>query len=229
MPSQNPGIFRELAETRNIKFYEIDLHAGDSILDIEHFDALWVMGGAMNVWEEDEYPWLREEKEVIQDAVETHQLPFLGICLGHQLLAEALGGSVDKSKSHEVGLFEVTPTEAGINHPLLFNLPEIMPWVNVHLVEVSRAPEQAIILAESEACKNHMMQIGQHAYSCQFHPEVCSYTVGDWMKIPGIPGALEELLGTDGLKHFKAKIADHLPAHNSAAAQLFDNWISLVF
>ncbi len=229
MPSQNPGIFRELAESQDIEFCEIDLHAGDAIPDIEQFDALWAMGGSMNVWQEDEYPWLIEEKRVIRQAIGVLEMPFFGICLGHQLLADALGGSVDKTENHEIGLFEVKPTEAGINHPLLENLQEKTHWVNVHLVEVTRAPTDAIILAESQVCRNHIMQIGKHAYSCEFHPEVCSNTVDAWMEIPGIPAMLEELLGRDGLDYFKTSIADHLPAHNAAAAQLFDNWIKLVF
>jgi len=53
MPSQNPGIFRDFAESQNVNFIEIDLHAGDKIPDLKDFDALWVMGGSMNVWEED--------------------------------------------------------------------------------------------------------------------------------------------------------------------------------
>ena len=168
-----------------------------------------------------------EEKRIIRLAVEELEMPFFGICLGHQLLADALGGSVDKSDNYEIGLFQVMPTRAGIDHPLLSNLPEIMQWVNVHLVEVTRAPEGAIILAESRTCKNHIMQIGQHAYSCEFHPELCGNTVEEWMKIPGIPKALEQLIGVDGLSYFKSSIADYLPAHNAAAAHLFDNWIKI--
>ncbi len=229
MPSQNPGIFQELAATRSIEFYEIDLHAGDAIPDIGQFDALWVMGGSMNVWQEDEYPWLIEEKRVIRQVVGALEMPFFGICLGHQLLAEALGGSVDKTENHEIGLIQITPTAAGINHPLLFNMPETMQWVNVHLVEVTRAPEGAVILAESRVCKNHIMQIGPRVFSCEFHPEVCSDTVDQWMKIPGIPEALEELIGVEGLNYFKNSIAEYLPVHNAAATQLFDNWIKLVF
>ncbi len=63
MPSQNPGIFRSFAEKQSVRFIEIDLHAGDEIPDLTLYDGLWVMGGSMNVWEEDKYPWLIEEKK----------------------------------------------------------------------------------------------------------------------------------------------------------------------
>ena len=106
MASQNPGIFRDFAESQNISFHEIDLHAGDQIPELKDFDGLWVMGGSMNVWEEDQYPWLVNEKAAIREAVRSLNMPFLGICLGHQLLAEALDGKARKTDNYEVGLFK---------------------------------------------------------------------------------------------------------------------------
>ncbi len=73
------------------------------------------------------------------------------------------------------------------------------------------------------------MQVGSKAYSCQFHPEVCDHTMSEWMKIPGIPEALEQLLGLQGVEDFKISVGDHLQAHNAAANQLFHNWCELVF
>lgn len=229
MPSQNPGIFRDYAEILGIKFTEIDLHANDKIPDITLFDGLWVMGGAMDVWEENIYPWLIEEKQVIRQAVEELAMPFLGICLGHQLLAEAMGGKVDKTPCHEVGLFDVYPTLDGQNHPLLTNLPNPSSWVNVHFAEVTRAPKRAVVLAESKVCRNHLMQVGQHAYSCQFHPEVCAHTVDEWLKIPGFIDLMEDRFGPDAIADFSSSINDNLPSHNSNAFLLFKNWFNLVF
>ena len=152
MPSQNPGIFRNFAEKQNIRFVEIDLHAGEEIPDLTLYDGLWVMGGSMNVWEEDKYPWLIEEKKAIKCAVQELNMPFLGICFGHQLLAEAIGGRAEKTDQYEVGLFEIEPTKEGQDHPLLNNLGVSTKWVNVHLVEVVRPPQGAIILARSTNC-----------------------------------------------------------------------------
>ena len=109
MTSQNPGIFRDFADIQNVSFHEIDLHAGDKIPNLEKFDGLWVMGGSMNVWEEEEFPWLIEEKEAIRHAVEDLNMPFLGICLGHQLLAVAMGGKAVNTGRYEVGYLKLSP------------------------------------------------------------------------------------------------------------------------
>ena len=229
MTSQNPGIFRDFADSQNISFHEVDLHAGEKIPELRDYDALWVMGGSMNVWEEDKYPWLIDEKEAIRQAVKDLKMPFLGICLGHQLLAEALGGKAEKADNHEVGLFEITPTIEGQNHPLLNGFDSSEKWVNVHLVEVTEAPQGSRILASSNQCKNHIMQVSENAYSCQFHPEVCSHTFEGWMCIPGIPEALEDLLGAKGLSDFESEVEQNLMANQKASLTLFKNWCDLVF
>ena len=229
MESQNPGIFRKLAAASHVQFSEIDLHAGEAIPDINAFDALWVMGGSMDVWQEHEFPWLVAEKQLIRDIVESQRMPFLGICLGHQLLAEALGGKAEPTAQHEIGLFQITPTDAGTGHPLLKNLPQPSLWVNVHRAEVTQLPPGAISLARSKICANHIMQVGNSAFSVQFHPEVCEHTVENWMKIPGIPQALHDLLGQQGVDSFHASIADYLTTHNRAAQHLFLNWLNIVF
>ena len=221
MTSQNPGIFRDFAESQNISFHEVDLHAGEKIPELRDYDALWVMGGSMNVWEEDKYPWLIEEKEAIRQAVNDLKMPFLGICLGHQLLAEALGGKAEKADNHEVGLFEITPTIEGQNHPLLNGFDSSEKWVNVHLVEVTEAPQGSRILASSNQCMNHIMQVSENAYSCQFHPEVCSHTFEGWMCIPGIPEALEDLLGAKGLSDFESEVEKNLKSNRKASHTLF--------
>lgn len=229
MPSQNPGIFRELAKTRGVNFTEVDLHAGEKLPVLDGFDGLWIMGGSMDVWDEAEFPWLRAEKALIREAVTTRELPFFGICLGHQLLADALGGEVVPAEAFEIGLHDVMPTRDGRDHALLTGLPCPTRWVNVHRAEVARPPPGARVLAASEACANHAMQVGDAAFSVQFHPEVCAHTVDAWLEIPGIPAAMESLLGAGAAEDFRRRVEAHRPEHNRAAARLFDNWLGLVY
>lgn len=229
MASQNPGIFHSFAKEHDVVFDEIDLYENDSIPELKNYRGLWVMGGSMNVWEEGKFPWLIEEKKAIRHGVEELDMPFLGICLGHQLLAEAFGGKAGPTNQYEIGIFQITPTKAGLNHPFLANLPTIPGWTNAHLAEIKQTPANAKILATSENCDNHAMSIGEKAFSVQFHPEMCETTLADWLDIPGIVPVLTEKLGKDGFEKFKKDIEENRPALNIGAKQLFENWLSLVY
>ncbi len=104
---EHPGIFRDFLKADGFTYDAVELdEARDSALD--RYDALWVMGGPMDTWEEDQHPWLIAEKAAIREAVIDRRLPYFGLCLGHQLLAAALGGEVGKMAISEVGLLGVT-------------------------------------------------------------------------------------------------------------------------
>ena len=86
---------------------------------------------------EDEFPWQIEEKAAIRKAVNELNMPFLGICLGHQLLADALGGKVSRCSSFEIGAFTIEATEQGNKHPFMSGLCQDIPWINIHIAEVT--------------------------------------------------------------------------------------------
>ncbi len=229
MPSQNPGIFRTFAQSFGLNFTEVDLHAGDTIPTLTDYDGLWVMGGSMNVWDVEQYPWLIEEKQIIRDVIQTEEMPFLGVCLGHQLAAEALGGTVNPAKHNELGLFEVQLTEAGRQHELFLDMPSNTHWVNVHLAEVELIPDAAVVLARSALCPVHALQLGPKAFSVQFHAETCEHTVADWLQIPGVPELLARELGEDWEAVFSNVIEANLVEHTAQARLLLRNWCNLCF
>ena len=118
IPVEHPGVFREFLAVDGHGWLAVELDTGEAIPDLGDFDMLWVMGGPMDTWQEDDYPWLIDEKRAIREAVYERKMPFLGICLGAQLLADALGGTTGPMRTSEVGVMEVGLTEEGLVDPL---------------------------------------------------------------------------------------------------------------
>src|SRR3546814_6864991 len=104
------------------------------------------MGGPMDVWETDVHPWLAAEMAAIRDWVEAGR-PFLGICLGHQLLAAALGGTVDRMAAPEVGIMPVELTEAGCRDPLFHGVDRVSACLQWHGTAVVTPPPGADLIA----------------------------------------------------------------------------------
>ncbi len=80
---EHPGIFRDFMAEDGIEWDAVELDEGEAIPDLGDYAALWVMGGPMDVWEEDAHPWFKAEKAAIREAVTERGLPYFGFCLGH--------------------------------------------------------------------------------------------------------------------------------------------------
>jgi GMP synthase-like glutamine amidotransferase len=222
------GVFEQFCHDAGIAIDTVDLENGDAFPKLEGYSALWVMGGPMNVNEEEEFPWLVEEKILIKTAVQDLHLPYMGICLGAQLLADALGGEVKSMPSPEVGLLQVTMTSAGLNHPLMAGLPETLTVFQWHGQEVKRLPLRATLLASSTHCQVQAYVFGDYAFGLQFHSEATDVTVEEWVQIPSYRADLEVTLGLIGTEDLKRSVDKQLAVMNSEAKIVFDNFLQII-
>ncbi|MEQ8898448.1 MAG: type 1 glutamine amidotransferase [Roseovarius sp.] len=223
---EHPGVFRKFLREDGHTWEAIELDEGEPLPDsAEGFDALWVMGGPMDTWQEEQHPWLKDEKAFIRKAVAEDGLPYLGLCLGHQLLAEALGGSVGPSKTPEIGVMDVQLTEAGASGVLFDGLPERFDCLQWHSAEVTALPEGAQVLATSPDCAVQAMKWETRAYSMQFHMEIEADTVQNWNNIPEYAGALDKAIGADAVHDLEAACAERMESFNERAERLYINWL----
>jgi GMP synthase-like glutamine amidotransferase len=225
---EHPGSFRDFWDARGFERRTVELDAGEPIPPLEPFDLMAVMGGPMDVWEEDAHPWLAAEKKAIRAWVAELRRPYLGICLGHQLLAVALGGEAAPMARPEVGLGAVELTVEGRGDPLFAGLPDRIEAFQWHGVEVTRLPEGATPLARNAACAVQAMRVGTHAYGLQFHPEIVDETVADWRRVPEYWASLQASLGPEAAEALAGLVTPRLPAFRATAGRLEANLARIV-
>ncbi|MFT5111491.1 MAG: GMP synthase-like glutamine amidotransferase [Parasphingorhabdus sp.] len=220
---EHPGIFREFLDADGHAWQPVELDVGEAIPDLRDFDALWVMGGPMDVWQEKENPWLVAEKAAIREAVTELKLPYLGFCLGHQLLAEALGGRVGLSVNPEIGILDVHRVAEQAS-PFLQDVPASIKSLQWHSAEVQSVPSDVPILMQTPACAIQAISYASHAFSVQFHVELTASTVGEWCEIPEYRMALEKSLGEGAMSAMDSDATTHMTEFNQLSKLLYDNW-----
>ncbi len=192
---EHPGSLRTYLKEDGIEWDAVQLDAGEPIPELEPYDALWVMGGPMDVWDVEEYPWLIDEKHAIRKWVRNLERPYLGLCLGHQLLADALGGSCGPARPPEIGILEIELTREGQQDRVFGGLPIRQKCLQWHSVEVTQLPEGASVLVSSNACLVQAMRVGTNAWSAPYHVELEHDTISNWGVVPAYAQALENALG----------------------------------
>lgn len=221
---EHPGSLRNYLREDGVDWDAVELDEGEPIPDLTNYDALWVMGGPMDVWDVEDHPWLIAEKDAIRTWVTELKKPYLGLCLGHQLLADALGGTCGPARPPEIGVMKVELTEAGKKDPVFGSLPETQKCLQWHSVQVAQMPKDAVCLASSNDCAIQAMRVGNHAWSAQYHVECEPETVPNWGKVPAYAAALEQSLGAGALDTM-IKDADAAMADFSACSRkLYQNF-----
>ncbi|MFT3682703.1 MAG: type 1 glutamine amidotransferase [Ferruginibacter sp.] len=186
---EGPGTICEWAKQNDhsityTPFYKAD-HSLPALAD---FDVLLVMGGFMNVDEEERFPWLKEEKALIRKSVVAGK-KIIGICLGAQLIAAALGSKVYKGKEKEIGIFPVNFTEEALRHALFNHFINPYPVFHWH-GDTFDIPAGAVLLASTTVCRNQAYLIGHNVIGLQFHFEMDEAAVDSMLQHEG--SALQE-------------------------------------
>ena len=180
--TEKAGTLLDHLNKNGIPFQSIRLYErGYALPPLDSAAALIVMGGPMNVYEEDKFPFLREENLYIKEAVK-NKVPYLGICLGSQLLAKALGARVYKAKRAEVGWDDVRLSESaqkdGIFSGLDLSSLKVLQWHE----DTFDLPEGAVHLASSPAVPHQAYSLDGLFYGLQFHVEVDRPMLQQWFE-----------------------------------------------
>lgn len=222
---EHPAAFSKHMEAAGDTAHIVRWHRGETPPNLDGFDMLLVMGGPMDVWETEANPWLIEEKDAINKWVREIARPYLGVCLGHQLLSEALGGACQKMTVPEIAVAMVNQTEMAQSDPIFSALPHRFPTLQWHGVEISVLPENSAILARNEACSIQAFRVGDKAWGVQFHPEVESTTLRDWMNDTANRDCAIDWLGSaEAADQFIRDCEQDVPAFLERSATIYNAW-----
>jgi GMP synthase-like glutamine amidotransferase len=224
MNHDHPGNFADFFAEDGIVPIFVRLFAGETIPSLASYDMMLVLGGAQDTWQSDEHPWLAVEKEAIREWVWDRAKPYIGICLGHQLLCDALGGKVGPAKASEVGIFEVTQTSEGATHPFFRGLPKVQTVMQWHHAEVQRSPQGARVLATSPAANVQSVAIENTALGTQFHCEFTPQSVLGWSSLPDYVAALERQHGSGAYNRLLSDCFSLLPKMAANTRVLWNNF-----
>jgi GMP synthase-like glutamine amidotransferase len=175
------GLLGRVVRARGVPI--VSAHAWEGDLDgmrAGDFAGIVPLGGSMQSWDEARMPFLGRERELLREAVD-EGVPVLGICLGGQLLARALGAEVYPSERPERGWLTIEATPDAAMDPLLAHLREPVGVYQWHL-DVFDLPDGAVRLARSDLSANQAFRYGERAWGLQFHPEVDAPIFAGWMQ-----------------------------------------------
>lgn len=190
---------------------------------LDRYHALIVLGGPMNSDQIDTYPNLRTEVEIIREAVE-RDMSVLGICLGAQLLAKALGGAVERNPTREIGWYDVELTAEGVADPVLSAFAERQPVFQWHEDGI-RLSERCVHLARSPASEVQAFRYREHAYGFQFHLEVDEPLVERWLSVPDNQPILADEQGNIDPDAIRRETRASIDALQDLSRKTFSRWI----
>lgn len=219
---EGPDRLATFAAARGVELEVIDLenHQPLPSFPFEH-EAMVVLGGAMNVYEEDQYWFLQPETALIRDVAFAGK-PYLGLCLGGQLLAKAIGGRVTRNAVKEIGNYSVSLNPDGKVDPLFAGFPETFPvfqWHGDTFSDIAAGTR----LASSPLCADQAFRFGDKAYGLQFHVEVSLPSAHEWFRAYDPEVCADKLNPGEILTGFE----QNEPDYARLSDQLFTNFFKI--
>jgi GMP synthase (glutamine-hydrolysing) len=218
-----PGIYETVLDEHDIDILRVEIDEGDPLPAWRDADLIVAMGGPMSVNDEGLHAWLAEEKRWIAAAAKAG-VPYFGVCLGAQLLAASLGGSVRTGASPEVGVLPVRLTREGLVDPVMSALGPSFPALQWH-GDTFDLPNEAVHLGRSLAYDKQAFRVGS-AYGVQFHLEVTRQMLEEWSAVPAYVSSLDATLGNGGFEALSRAFDTAREEMACSARRLFECWLA---
>jgi GMP synthase-like glutamine amidotransferase len=177
---EGPGLIEDCLRQEKTPYQTLTLEPGLPLPKLDNLSHIVILGGPMNVYEEDHYPFLKDEDLFIKESIQRGKF-VLGICLGAQLIAKALGARVIKSPAREIGWYDVSLTRIGAVDPLFSYLPKTFSVFQWH-EDTFEIPHSATLIATSSLVPYQAFRYGDNAYGLQFHLEVTGEMILEWIE-----------------------------------------------
>lgn len=220
-----PGYLSEILQEHGIACDIIDV-TQKPVPDPVHYQAIISMGGSQHVYEDQDLPYMISEKAALRRAFEK-DVAILGICLGGQILANALEAEVRRHTLTELGFYSIPLTEAGRQDPLFAGLPDYQYAFHWHQ-DIFDLPEGAICLASNENAPNQAFRYGRSAYGLQFHIELNSAMLENWVRWPAFAREIIDLLDdAEAPEELERQWINHAATYRTHTRTLFENFLRI--
>ncbi len=193
---------------------------------LDGYHGLVILGGPMSVDEVGDHPHLSTELRLIERAIETH-IPVLGICLGAQLIAKALGARVEQNPEREIGWYPVTLTAAARADPLLQHFRATEQLFQWHR-DTFDIPRGAVHLASSPQCSSQAFRYGTNIYGFQFHLEADEHLIERWLRVPVHRREIESMNGKVDPDSIRRQTAGHIERMKELSRHTFGEFVELL-